>query len=82
MVTRNGKEPIKDGGEFLWQCDLSKRIARVKASANDKLKLEAKVAGNQDIGPAKQTYEGFISLFKWGTIVSAAVVALVVLIIS
>jgi Bacterial aa3 type cytochrome c oxidase subunit IV len=44
--------------------------------------LEAQVSGNQDIGPAKETYSGFISLFKWGTVVSVAVTALVVLIIA
>lgn len=46
------------------------------------MQLEAHVAGNQDIGPAKETYSGFISLFKWGTVVSVAVTALVVLIIA
>ena len=40
------------------------------------------MAGNQDIGPAKDTYEGFITLFKWGTIASAVVVALVIIIIA
>ena len=40
------------------------------------------MAEQQDISAAKSTYEGFISLFKWGTIVSAAVTALVVLIIA
>lgn len=44
--------------------------------------MEAKMAGNQDIGPAKDTYEGFITLFKWGTIASVVVVALVILIIA
>jgi hypothetical protein len=82
VVTLRGKEPIKDGGEFLWRCDLSKRNARVKALNNDKMKLEAKLAGNQDIGPAKDTYGSFIALFKWGSVVVAAVVALVVLIIA
>lgn len=40
------------------------------------------MAGNQDIGPAKDTYEGFITLFKWGALASAVVVALVILIIA
>jgi Bacterial aa3 type cytochrome c oxidase subunit IV len=44
--------------------------------------MEAKLAGNQDLGPAKQTYESFITLFKWGTIIAAIVTALVVLIIA
>jgi hypothetical protein len=44
--------------------------------------MEAKMAGNQDMGPAKDTYEGFIALFKWGTIASVVVVALVILIIA
>lgn len=40
------------------------------------------MAQNHDLGPAKETYEGFITLFKWGTIVAAVVTALVVLIIA
>ena len=44
--------------------------------------MEAKMAGNQDIGPAKDTYEGFITLFKWGTVAAGLVTAFVVLIIS
>ena len=44
--------------------------------------MEAKLTGNQDIGPAKDTYEGFISLFKWGALVTALVTALVVFIIA
>lgn len=40
------------------------------------------MAHNQDLGPAKETYAGFITLFKWGAIVAAAVTALVVLIIA
>jgi hypothetical protein len=40
------------------------------------------LAQNQDLGPAKETYEGFIALFKWGTIAAVAVTALVVLIIA
>lgn len=44
--------------------------------------MEAKLGDHQDITAAKGTYEGFITLFKWGTIVSVAVTALVVLIIA
>lgn len=44
--------------------------------------MEAILAQNQDLGPAKETYEGFVSLFKWGTIVAVVVTALVVLIIA
>lgn len=44
--------------------------------------MEATLAQNQDLGPAKETYEGFVALFKWGTIVAVAVTALVVLIIA
>jgi len=40
------------------------------------------LAHNQDLGPAKETYTGFITLFKWGAIVAALVTALVVLIIA
>jgi hypothetical protein len=44
--------------------------------------MEATMAQNNDLGPARETYESFVSLFKWGTIVSVAVTALVVLIIA
>jgi Bacterial aa3 type cytochrome c oxidase subunit IV len=40
------------------------------------------LAGNQDIRAASETYSGFLSLLKWGTIVSVAVTVLVVLIIA
>ncbi|WP_281346868.1 hypothetical protein [Sphingorhabdus profundilacus] len=40
------------------------------------------MAHNQDLGPAKEAYSGFITLFKWGAIVAASVTALVVLIIA
>ncbi|MCF8472497.1 MAG: aa3-type cytochrome c oxidase subunit IV [Sphingomonadaceae bacterium] len=40
------------------------------------------MADDHDLGPAKETYAGFIALFKWGTIVSAVVTAIVVLIIA
>ncbi|MBK6706388.1 MAG: aa3-type cytochrome c oxidase subunit IV [Sphingomonadales bacterium] len=40
------------------------------------------MAGNQDIRDASETYSGFLSLLKWGTIVTVAVTALVVLIIA
>jgi len=40
------------------------------------------MASGQDITSAKGTYGGFVTLIKWGTIVSAFFVALVVLIIA
>ena len=40
------------------------------------------MANNHDLGPAKETYAGFITLFKWGTIAAAVVTAIVVLIIA
>jgi len=40
------------------------------------------LAGNQDMRDASETYTGFLSLLKWGTIVSIAVTALVLLIIA
>jgi hypothetical protein len=43
---------------------------------------EAELAGNQDMRAASETYSGFLSLLKWGTIISVAVAALVVLIIA
>jgi hypothetical protein len=44
--------------------------------------MEDKLAGNQDMRSANETYTGFLSLFKWGTIISAAVALLVILIIA
>lgn len=35
-----------------------------------------------DFREAKGTYEGFITLFKWGTVAAALVTAFVVIIIS
>jgi hypothetical protein len=40
------------------------------------------LANNHDLGPAKETYAGFIALFKWGTTLSVVVTAIVVLIIA
>ncbi len=36
----------------------------------------------QDFQSAKQTYGGFITLFKWGSVATALVVALVIVLIS
>jgi len=44
--------------------------------------MEAALAQDHDLGPAKETYSKFIALFKWGTIAAAVVTALVVLIIA
>jgi hypothetical protein len=43
---------------------------------------EAELAGNQDMRSANETYSGFLSLLKWGTIVSIVIAAVVVLIIA
>jgi hypothetical protein len=43
---------------------------------------EAELAGNQDMRSANETYGGFLSLLKWGTIVSIVTAAIVVLIIA
>jgi hypothetical protein len=43
---------------------------------------EAVLTNDHDLGPAKETYAGFVTFFKWGTIVSAIVTAIVVLIIA
>ena len=40
------------------------------------------MAGQQDMQAANQTYSGFLTLFKWGTIISVAATALVVMIIA
>ncbi|MBK8373320.1 aa3-type cytochrome c oxidase subunit IV [Sphingorhabdus sp.] len=40
------------------------------------------MAGQQDMRAANETYGGFLSLLKWGTVVTAVIAALVVLIIA
>lgn len=44
--------------------------------------MEANVSDQQDISSAKETYAGFMSMLKWGTIATVVVTALVVLIIA
>jgi len=44
--------------------------------------MEAVLANNHDLGPAKETYVSFVTFFKWGTIFAAVVTAIVVLIIA
>lgn len=39
------------------------------------------MAEQQDISAAKETYAGFLTLFKWGTIASVIATAIVVLIL-
>lgn len=46
------------------------------------MQMEAKLGEQQDITAAKETYVGFMSMLKWGTIVTVLVTALVVLIIA
>lgn len=40
------------------------------------------MAEQQDMRAATQTYSGFINLFKWGSVGVAAIVALVLVLIS
>lgn len=40
------------------------------------------VNSQQDLGPAQNTYDGFIGLMKYGTIAATIIAAIVVLIIS
>ncbi|MGD9809835.1 MAG: aa3-type cytochrome c oxidase subunit IV [Sphingobium sp.] len=40
------------------------------------------MTSHNDMKMAENTYSGFISLIKWGTILSAAVAVLVILIIA
>lgn len=39
------------------------------------------MAEHQDMSAAKETYSGFLTLFKWGTIASAIAAAIVVMIL-
>ena len=40
------------------------------------------MASNGNMNSATQTYEGFVALVKWGTIASALVAALVIVLIA
>ncbi|MGL5837704.1 MAG: aa3-type cytochrome c oxidase subunit IV [Sphingorhabdus sp.] len=44
--------------------------------------LEAELAEKNDIKAAESTYTSFLTMLKWGTIISIAVAALVILIIA
>lgn len=44
--------------------------------------MEANLAEHEDLGAAKETYSGFITLFKWGTVAAAITTLIVVLIIA
>ncbi len=44
--------------------------------------MEAKLSEQQDISAAKQTYAGFMSMLKWGTVAVVISTALIVLIIA
>jgi hypothetical protein len=43
---------------------------------------EAKLAGNQDMRAATESYSGFLTMFKWGALGAALAGILVVLIIA
>ncbi|MEY3657340.1 MAG: Bacterial aa3 type cytochrome c oxidase subunit [Pseudomonadota bacterium] len=40
------------------------------------------MAGNNDLKAQKQTYEGVMSMLKWGTIASALLAILVIILIA
>ena len=40
------------------------------------------MASGNDMKAAEQTYDGFVSMVKWGSIVSAIAVAVVILLIA
>jgi tetrahydromethanopterin S-methyltransferase subunit B len=44
--------------------------------------MESFVTGQQDMRAATESYAGFLTIFKWGTIISVLTAALVVLIIA
>jgi hypothetical protein len=44
--------------------------------------MEEIVAGNQDMHAANDSYSRFLTIFKWGTVLSALTALIVVLIIA
>ena len=55
---------------------LGLRVGRIN------LHMEAILGEQQDITSAKETYVGFMSMLKWGTIAAAIATILIVLIIA
>jgi Bacterial aa3 type cytochrome c oxidase subunit IV len=80
-VVARGKDAIKHGEAFLSLLRLSIGGHAVMASAKE-LPAEAKVAEKQDMKAAEESYDRFIVLFKWGTVLAAITTLLVVLIIG
>jgi hypothetical protein len=54
----------------------------VMATRNQPLFMEGTLAGNQDMRSANDTYSGFLTLFKWGTIASVITGFIVLIIIA
>jgi Bacterial aa3 type cytochrome c oxidase subunit IV len=77
-----GKEAIKHTNEKLSRRRLSNCSHGVMAHRDDTDATEEIVAGNQDMRAANESYAGFLTIFKWGTIASALAALLVVLIIA
>lgn len=51
-------------------------------AATGKIKLEEKVAEKQDMHAAEESYDRFITLFKWGTVLAGLTTMLVILILA
>jgi hypothetical protein len=77
-----GKEAIKHADEILSRRRLSNCRHRVMAGRNDSHATEEIVAGNQDMHAANDSYSRFLTIFKWGAVVSVLTALLVVLIIA
>jgi hypothetical protein len=76
-----GKEAIKQQEKNCRQWHLSNNSSTAKARLKFTMQ-EAKLADQQNNRVAEENYAQFIKWFKWGAIVSAAVTAVVVLIIA
>jgi hypothetical protein len=77
-----GKEAIKHMDEILSRRRLSNCGHRVMSHGRNTDATEEIVAGNQDMRAAKDSYSRFLTIFKWGTVLSVLTVLLVVLIIA
>jgi Bacterial aa3 type cytochrome c oxidase subunit IV len=80
-VVARGKDAIKQSGAFLSPLRLSIGGHAVMAVQSNNLP-EAIVAEKQDMKAAEESYDRFIVLFKWGTVLAAITTLLVVLIIG
>jgi hypothetical protein len=67
---------------FLYHPALSIVQHPVTAKRESSTVQESMMGGNQDMRAANESYAGFLTMFKWGTILAVLTTILVVLVIA